>query len=270
MGLSASPPLVVFAIAAHPDDIEFGMAGTLLEFKQRGAEIHMWNLANGGCGTQNLSRAEIVRLRQREAAASAQLAGAVLHPPLVNDLEIYYEKNLLAQVAALIRQVRPAVILVPSLQDYMEDHVNTARLAVTGAFAHGMRNFETHPPMEPWEGDIAIYHAMPHGGLDPYGRFILPERFVDISHVITQKIEMLSQHESQKSWLQDSQGMDSTLNAMLDFSQRLGKISGKFTHAEGWQQHNPLGLAGSVAFDPMKVFLTDIIFDQPARTYASR
>ena len=38
--------MVVLAAAAHPDDIEFMMAGTLLLLKRAGAEIHMWNLAN--------------------------------------------------------------------------------------------------------------------------------------------------------------------------------------------------------------------------------
>jgi len=255
--------LIVFAIAAHPDDIEFGMAGTLLEFKAAGAEIHMWNLANGSCGTKVRPREEIILIRQQEAAASAQQAGAILHPPLVNDLEIYYEKSLLAHVAAVIREVQPSVLLIPSLQDYMEDHVNTARLVVTGAFAREMRNFDPVPAIAPWDGEVAVYHAMPHGGYDPYGRFIHPQRFVDISRVISKKIELLCQHESQRGWLQDSQGMDSYLNAMLDFSQRMGELSGRYAYAEGWQRHNYLGLANNPAFDPMKDHLASIILEPP-------
>src|SRR5512139_3085847 len=98
--------LIVFAVAAHPDDIEFGMAGTLLELKAAGAEIHMWNLANGSCGTKDRPREEIIGIRQQEAAASALLAGAILHQPLVNDLEIFYEIALLRRVAAVIREVK--------------------------------------------------------------------------------------------------------------------------------------------------------------------
>jgi LmbE family N-acetylglucosaminyl deacetylase len=41
----------VLAAAAHPDDIEFMMAGTLLRLKDAGCEIHLWNLANGCCGS---------------------------------------------------------------------------------------------------------------------------------------------------------------------------------------------------------------------------
>ena len=70
------PPITAFAIGAHPDDIEFMMAGTLLRLKDLGAAIHMWNLANGSCGTAVHTKDEIVRLRAEEARASA-LAGAV-------------------------------------------------------------------------------------------------------------------------------------------------------------------------------------------------
>ena len=46
---------------------------------------------------------------------------------------------------------------------------------------------------------------------------------------------------------------------MREFGLRLGKLSGKYTYAEGWQKHNYLGLAGSADFDPMKNLLIDII-----------
>jgi N-acetylglucosamine malate deacetylase 1 len=243
------------AIGAHPDDIEFGMAGTLLRLQAAGAEIHMWNLSDGACGTREMAFDDIVRIRGEEAAASARLAGAVLHPSITTDLEIFYTRGMIAKVASLIRTVRPTVLLVPALQDYMEDHVNTARLAVTGAFARGMRNFETMPDVPPWEGEVAIYHAMPHGGCDAYGRFVPPQRFVDITPVIQLKTEMLAQHASQRGWLRDSQAIDSYLQTMTDSGAALGTLSGKYQSAEGWRPHNYLGFASLPTFDPMKEFL---------------
>ena len=41
----------VLAIAAHPDDIEFGMGGTLLLLGQAGCEIHYLNIADGSGGS---------------------------------------------------------------------------------------------------------------------------------------------------------------------------------------------------------------------------
>jgi N-acetylglucosamine malate deacetylase 1 len=251
------------AIGAHPDDIEFGMAGTLLRLQAAGAEIHMWNLSDGACGTRELPREELIRIRGEEAAAAARVAGAVLHPPIATDLEIFYTRELIARVAAVVRQVKPNVLLVPALQDYMEDHVNTARLAVTGAFARGMPNFETLPTVPPWEGEVAVYHAMPHGGCDAYGRPVLPQRFVDITPVMQRKTDMLAQHASQRGWLRDSQAIDSYLLAMTDSGAALGRLSGIFAYAEGWRPHNYLGFANLPSFDPLNDFLGEACSENP-------
>ena len=45
------PSKAAIAIGAHPDDVEFYMAGTLLLLKQAGYEIHYLNLASGNCGS---------------------------------------------------------------------------------------------------------------------------------------------------------------------------------------------------------------------------
>ena len=56
----------VFAIAAHPDDIEFLMAGTLILMRRAGCEVHYMCIANGSCGTAELGREDIVRIRRAE------------------------------------------------------------------------------------------------------------------------------------------------------------------------------------------------------------
>jgi len=55
--------MIAFAIGSHPDDLEFMMGGTLLLLKDRGAEVHYLNIANGSCGTEAYSREEIIRNR---------------------------------------------------------------------------------------------------------------------------------------------------------------------------------------------------------------
>src|SRR5260221_7605635 len=83
--------LTVIAIVAHPEDIEFRMAGTLLLLKDAGADIHMWNLANGCLGTTTYSYRDIIRIRWEEAQAAAREIGATIYPPIVDDLAIMYE-----------------------------------------------------------------------------------------------------------------------------------------------------------------------------------
>src|SRR5690349_2701204 len=89
---------VVIAIGAHPDDIEFYMAGTLLLLRQAGWETHYLNVASGNCGSARLDAATTRAMRIREARAAAQTLGAVFHPPLVDDLEIVYNVEPLRAV----------------------------------------------------------------------------------------------------------------------------------------------------------------------------
>lgn len=246
--------MIVLAAASHPDDIEFMMAGTLLRLKDAVCEIHLWNLANGCCGSNTLFRGEIAARRWSEAEASASLAGGIAHPPLFNDLEIFYDANSLARVAAVIREIQPDIILTQSPQDYMEDHQNTVRLVVGGAFTRAMNNFATQPQMATYEKPVALYHALPHGLNDALRQPVMPHFFVDVSRVIARKRAMLACHASQKEWLDETQGMDAYLDEMESMSRTVGTMSGKFPFAEGWRRHSHLGF-GPEDFDPVQKFL---------------
>src|SRR5438552_10781473 len=165
------------AIAAHPDDIELMMAGTLVLLKKTGYDIHYMNLATGNCGSTKYSSEETKQIRLEEAKNAARILGAHFHPPLCNDLEILYDVNLLRQVAAVIREVKPNIILTHSPEDYMEDHVNTCSLAVTAGFARGMPNFTTVPERSADTYDCTVYHALPHTLKDNFRRRIMPGVF---------------------------------------------------------------------------------------------
>ena len=246
--------LTALAVGAHPDDIEFMMAGTLILLRRAGAAIHMWNLATGNCGTATHSRREVIRLRRGEARDSAKLIGATLHPPLVDDLMIYYNPSLTARVAAVVREVKPDILLVPSPQDYMEDHQNTCRLLVTAAFVRGMSGFVTRPPVAPWGGEVVLYHALPYGLRDGLRRLVRSGHYVNIASALSLKRRMLAQHRTQKEWLDVSQGMDAYLNAMVDMSRQVGRLSGRFPYAEGWRRHSHLGFCDGKA-DPLRGLL---------------
>lgn len=231
----------VFAIAAHPDDIEFMMAGTLLRLKQAGCRIHYMNLANGSCGTDKHDVEEIVNIRREESKQACRYLGAVFHDSLANDIEIFYEKSLLCRLTSIIRQVAPDVILTQHPSEYMEDHNNTCRLTVTAAFCRGMKNFETIPYCRPIAKETVIYHSLPYGLADSMGNPVNADFYIDVSDVIDIKKQMLGKHKSQKQWLDVSQGMDAYLDEMKEMTGRAGKISGRFSYAEGWIRHSHLG-----------------------------
>ena len=246
--------LAAIAVAAHPDDIEFYMAGTLLLLKQKGYAIHYITLASGNCGSLQYSAARTRAIRCAESRNAAKILGATYHPSLADDLEVLYEMPALRRLAAVIRRANPTIVLTHSPQDYMEDHINTSRLAVTAAFARGMPNFRTTPAVRAVAGEVTVYHAMPHGLRDPLGKRITPGLFVDTSSVHAIKREALAAHESQKSWLDASQGMDSYLRMMDDLSLEVGRMSRRFKHAEGWRRHLHFGFCAADA-DPLREVL---------------
>jgi N-acetylglucosamine malate deacetylase 1 len=229
------------AIVAHPDDIEFQMAGTLLLLGQAGFELHYLTVANGCCGGTQEDAATVGRIRAAEAERAAAILGARFHPSLCNDLEIFYELTLLRRLVAIIREVRPRIILTHPPVDYMEDHTATCRLVVTAAFAREMPNFASIPIEKPFSGDVVIYHSTPHGLVDALGRQMVPDLFVNTEGVHDQKREALAAHQSQAAWLQTSQGANSPLALLDHFSSQIGEMSGKFLRAEGFWRHSHLG-----------------------------
>ena len=243
------PHRVAIAIAAHPDDIEFMMAGTLLLLREADWETHYLNLSSGNCGSVSLSARATEDKRLAEAREASALLGTIFHPPFSRDLEIFYDAAHLRRLGSIIREVNPSIVLTHSPQDYMEDHTNTSQLAVTAAFSRGMPNFDVEPPRPPVDSEVTVYHAMPHGLMDDLRQPVQPDLLIDTSSVFETKRQALAAHRSQKEWLDVSQGMDSYLKSMEAMSRELGQAAGA-EHAEGWRRHSHLGFSAE-AIDPL-------------------
>ncbi len=249
----------VFAIAAHPDDIEFSMAGTLIRLAEVGYEIHYLNVANGCCGTVQYDRDTIIEMRRQESKQAAESIGATFHESLCNDIEVFYERETLARLTSIVREVKPEIVLTHSPVDYMEDHTNTCRLAVTATFCRGMPNLPVNPPREAVSQSVTLYHAQPYSNRDPLGNVVRPDLFVDVADVLERKVAMLARHKSQKNWLDESQGHDSYLRTLRDLDAEVGRMSGCFEYAEGWRRHLHLGFCGADD-DPLSQALEQHIY----------
>ncbi len=241
---------VAFAVAAHPDDIEFMMAGTLLMLGRAGYALHTMNLCNGSCGTALEDHDTIIARRTSEAREAAKALGAVFHEPLVDDLDLFYERPTLNRMVSIVREIEPTIMLIASPQDYMEDHMNACRVAVTAAFCRGMRNYPAEPPSAPIPGEVTLYHALPWGLRDSLRRVMQAGQYVNVGPVLSVKRAALACHASQKEWLDSSQGLDSYLITMEAMSREVGRLSGRFEYAEGWRRHLHLGFCSETA-DPL-------------------
>jgi N-acetylglucosamine malate deacetylase 1 len=244
--------------------MELMMSGTLLLMKQAGCEIHTINLANGSAGSTGLRPAEIASVRWKEAQASARLLGSVHHECMVDDLEVFYTQELIKRVTALVRRVKPDIVLAQSMEDYMDDHMNAARIAVTATFVRNIPNFTSIPDEPAIFEDAMLYHATPHILTDMMRRPIVPEIYVDVSAVIDRKAQLLACHASQKEWLDVTQGFDSYLRHMRDLAAKVGTLSGRFPFAEGWRRHSHVGFTREDC-NPLADILKERCITVPAR-----
>ena len=232
----------VLAVMAHPDDIEMTCAGTLVLLKRAGWDVHMATMTAGDLGSATRSRAQISRIRKREAAASAKLLGAGYTCLGFRDLAIVYGEAAKRRVSALVRLVRPDLLIVPSPVDYMADHEETPRIVREAAFASTVPNWKASlggRSPRPAQKLPAILYADPIDHVDHFGRRVPAQCVVDITDALELKERMLACHESQRAWLRTQHGEDEYLGWMRRMGADRARDFGdpRVRYAEGFRQH---------------------------------
>ena len=235
---SATPESgTVLAVYAHPDDMEFLCAGTLLHLAERDCSIHVATMTAGDCGSARLSAAAISKIRRAEARQAARKLGAGYTCFEQRDLSIFYDRRTLAKVTALVRRVGPTLVFTHSPTDYMVDHETTSRLVQSACFGSSAKNFKTGARGDrPTLGIPHLYYAEPFGGRDILGNAVPSSFWVNTTEVIGRQIELLACHKSQREWLGEQQGIDDYLNFLRRRAEERGRQAGT-AFAEGFRQH---------------------------------
>ena len=81
----------VLAIHAHPDDIEFQCAGTLLRLASSQVVLHVATMTPGDCGSAEMTPEAISEIRRTEARSAAEMLGADYHCLEFRDLSIVFD-----------------------------------------------------------------------------------------------------------------------------------------------------------------------------------
>jgi LmbE family N-acetylglucosaminyl deacetylase len=186
----------VLVVGAHPDDPEFGAGGTIARFTRLHQEVRYVICTDGSRGTKDrtVKAADLARTREQEQRAAAAVLGvSALYFLSQGDGDLQVTSDLRRQLARLIRQVRPRVIIThdPWRPYQLHPDHRAAGLLSTDAFI-AARDHLYHPDL--------FYDE----GLEPFDAqelwFYAPAEvdfFVDIADTLEQKIEAVRQHVSQ-------------------------------------------------------------------------
>ncbi len=231
-----SNPKVALAVVAHPDDVEFLCAGTLIRLARAGWEVWLSTTCGGDLGAVSGSRESIRATRMQEAAAGARTLGAkgYLHAGL-DDVQVYYNPENLLKVVNVLRRVKPDLVITHSPDCYMLDHEETSRLTRMAAFCAGIPLLDSGEP--PLSKPVPhLYYADAMGVVDKYGRTIRGDFAIDIADVFEQRQRALECHDSQRSWLRSHHGIDQYLITNETQARTVGGLFGAEL-AESFRQH---------------------------------
>src|SRR5579872_7244294 len=139
--MSSSPTsnsLDIIAIAAHRDDVEQTCGGTLLKASQRGQRTGILDLTQGEMGTRGTAED-----REREANDAAKILGVKWRRALdIPDGRVENTWQNRLKVAALIRETRPRVLILPYWKGRHPDHYTASTLGYEACFLAGLRKLD--------------------------------------------------------------------------------------------------------------------------------
>ncbi len=237
-----SEPRRILAIHAHPDDVEFLCAGTLILLREAGHQVTIATMTPGDCGSAEYDADAIAAIRREEARASAALIGADCLCLEFRDLAIFNEDDSRRRVVEILRRVRPDIVMTAPPVDYIADHEMTSLLVRDACFAASCPNYTTRQwePAKPLDKIPHFYYVDPLEGTDRDDRPVTPHFHVDITRVFDKKRAMLACHASQREWLMRQHGIDEYLAAQESFGTHRGAEIG-VGKAEGFRQyrHHP-------------------------------
>jgi bacillithiol biosynthesis deacetylase BshB1 len=172
----------VLAVGAHPDDVEIGCGGAVILAVRAGLQVVVADLTIGEMGSRGSAEE-----RERERQVAATRLGIDVRPCLhFPDTTVGSERSHLATVVALLRELRPRVVLAPFAEDRHPDHVATAQLVREACFVAGLAKGGEGDPHRP----VGLFHYMLN---HPF----TPSFVIDITSSWSQKMDAVLAYASQ-------------------------------------------------------------------------
>ena len=188
----------ILVISPHPDDAEFGAAGTISKFSGEGKKIVYVICTSGDKGTDNINITpeELSRIREKEQIEAAEVLGVkeviFLRYP---DQELEDTSEFREKIVRLIRTYRPEIIITSDpYRKYIwhRDHRITGRVVLDAVFPYS-RDIWSYP-------DLYREGLLPHKVKEAWTWASEPEDInlrIDITETFETKLKALKCHKSQ-------------------------------------------------------------------------
>lgn len=201
----------VLVVTAHPDDVDFGAAGTVASFTDAGIAVTYCICTDGDAGGFDpvVPRSQIPGIRRAEQVAAAKELGVTdvrfLGYP---DGRLSVTHDLRRDISRVIRDVRPQRMLIPSpernwarLPASHPDHMAAGEAAIFSVYPDA-RNPFAHPELLREEGldawTVPEVWVMGHPDVDHYR---------DVTAVFDRKLAALREHVSQTAHMENLEGL---------------------------------------------------------------
>jgi len=230
--------LDILAIGSHPDDVELGCSGTLINEIRKGKKVGIIDLTQGELGTRGT-----IETRYQEAADSAKIMGVAVRENLkMRDGFFRNDEEHQMQLIQIIRKYKPEIVIGNILEDRHPDHGRAGWLIYDACFFSGLRQIKTKSDdggeQERWRPKMLLQYIQ--------DRFYEPDIIIDVSDVWEQRMEAVKAFRTQ--FLPDGSNDPQTyisspefMEALTARARSLGKRIG-VKYGEGFLSKKNIGL----------------------------
>ena len=238
--LNAVGKLDILAIGVHPDDVELGCSGTLINEIKNGKKVGVIDLTQGELGSRGT-----VDTRYEEAAKAAMIMGVQVRDNLkMRDGFFRNDEEHQMKLITAIRKYQPEIVITNSLDDRHPDHGRAGKLTAISCFLSGLRKIETKDengnPQEAWRPKYVFHYIQ--------DRYHEPDFITDISAVFEQKMEAVKAYttqfynpENEDDGPQTYISTQAFLDSVIARARMIGKKIG-VQYGEGFNTEKKLGI----------------------------
>lgn len=178
--------LDALVIAAHPDDAEICLGGTMLKLLEAGKRVGVLDLTRGEMGTRG-TQAE----RDAEAEAANRVLGLAWRGNLeLPDSRVQVTVEARERLARILREQTPRLVFAQHTEDLHPDHAACGRLAREGWYLSGLARAAERDGGPPARRPRSLFHYMGHVPFEP-------TLVVDVDGVWARKVELIRCYASQ-------------------------------------------------------------------------